>query len=236
MITVQVDTRETTRWLNDVQKKQVPFATALALTRTAKKLEQSLQQEMAAKFESASPYTLRGTFSTSATKRNLTAMVGVKDKKPAGGTAPATLLKEHFSGGPRGNKPMEVAMAAIGSLRSGWRAVPGAGMPLDAYGNPKRTVVREILGALRSNMQVHKGRGKRRALVGYFVVPVGATGRLVPGIYWRSARAIRPMFVFVQSQTYRKRFDLPVLAQRVVSAEFPNQFNAALSSALATAR
>lgn len=224
-------------FLNDVQKRQLPYATALALTRTAKRLEQSLQLELSGKLESPSPYTLRSTFSTSATKLKLSAEVGIKDKRPAGGTAPAMLLKEHFSGGERGNKPMEKAMAAIGALRSGWRVVPGAGMPLDAYGNPRRTTVREILGALRSKMQVYKGRGKRMALVGYFVVPVGAASHLDPGIYWRSnARAIRPMFLFVQAAGYRKRFDMPRLANTVVAREFEPQFKAALAQALATAR
>lgn len=236
MITIQVDTKATTRWLDDLQRRQVPFATALALTKTAKKIEQSLKAEMASGFGSPSPYTLRSTFSTSATKSSLMAIVGIKDKAPAGGTAPSKLLKEHFTGGSRGNKPMEVAMMAAGALRNGWRVVPGAGMPLDAYGNPKRNAVREILGALRSKMQIYKGRGKRMAMVGYFVVPVSADARLAPGVYWRSGRAIRPMFLFVESAGYRKRFDLPRLASTVVAREFNGEFNSALAKALASAR
>ncbi len=235
-IDVRVDARAANLYLDDTQRRQVPFATALALTRTGKRVESGLQTAMAGGFDSASPYVKRSTYSTSATKTNLTSIIGLKDKKPAGGTAPAVLLKEHFGGGARGNKPMEKALMAIGNLPTGWRVVPGAGMKLDAYGNPKRAAVAELLGALRSRQQVYKGRGKRIALVGYFVIPVGSGSHLEPGIYWRSARAIRPMFMFVRSAQYRKRFDLPQIAQRVVSESFQVEFDRALAQAQATAR
>lgn len=235
MITITVDNRQTTRWLNDLQRKQIPFATALALTRTGKLVEKALQTEMAGKLD-ASPYAKRSTFSTSANKINLEATVGLKDKKPAGGTAPAVLLKEHFGGGMRGNKPMEKAIAALGAMPTGWRVVPGAAMPLDAYGNPKRNAVREVIQSLRAKTQIYKGRGKRVALVGYFVIHVGASSHLQPGIYMRKGREVSPMFLYIKSATYRKRFDLPALATRVVANEYSNQFDAALSSALATAR
>lgn len=235
MITITVDSRDTLRYLDSAQRNQIPFATALALTRTAKLVEKSLQVEMAGKLN-ASPYTKRSTFSTSATKANLQAIVGIKDKKPAGGTAPNVLLKEHFGGGIRGNKPMEKAIASLGVLPSGWRIVPGAGMPLDAYGNPRRNAVREVIGALRSRLQLYKGRGKRAGLVGYFAVPVGSSSHLSPGIYWRKGRALRPMFLFIQSASYSSRFNLPALGRRVVDEQFDTQFASALAQATATAR
>lgn len=237
MITVQVDTRDVTRYLSEVQKKQIPFSTALALTRTAALVEKALLAEMTAKLDKPiSPYTERSTFKTSAKRTALYAEVGIKDKKRTGGTAPAVLLGEHFSGGLRGNKPMEKAIAALGAMPSGWRVIPGAGMPLDGYGNPKRTIVREVIQSLRSNTQIYKGRGKRVTLVGYFVIKVGADSHLQPGIYMRKGRHIAPMFIYVKSAGYRKRFDLPTLATRVVTKDFDNQFASALASALATAR
>lgn len=236
MINIQIDTKDVTRWLNDVQKKQVPFATAVALTRTAGLVEKQLQRDLSTKLDSPSPYTLRSTFKTSANKARLYAEIGIKDKKPARGTAPATLLKEHFTGGDRGNKPMEKAIAALGAMPQGWRVVPGAGMPLDSYGNPKRNAVRELIESLRSKTQIYKGRGARMAVVGYFVVRVGAESNLPPGIYARTGKALRPMFLFVRSAGYRKRFDLPGMATRVADTEFPKQFGTALTAALATAR
>lgn len=215
--------------------KQARYAAAVALTRTAKEVDKRLVADMQSTLDKPSPYTTRGTYSTSATPNKLEAVIGLKDKGQR--VPPALLLKEHFTGGARGNKPFELALAGMGALPRGWRAIPGQGMPLDAYGNPRRTTVREILGALRSKMHVYKGRGKRMAVVGYFVVPVGAASHLEPGIYWRSnARAIRPMFLFVQAAGYRKRFDLPRLASTVVARELPAIFDREMANAIATAR
>jgi len=238
MLTVKIEGREELkRSLNDMGRKQVPFAAARAITKTAKSVEKKLQADMAGAFKSASPYTKRATFSTSATKANLTATVGLKDKKPSNGTAPAVLLKEHFTGGLRGNKPYEKAIIAMSGMPSGWRAIPSRGIKKDAYGNPNRKEIGEMLGALRSRMQVFKGRGKKVALVGYFIVPVGAQSHLVPGIYKRVARgALAAMFIFVKSANYRKVLDLQHTADKIVRAEFQTNFDAAFANAMRTAR
>ena len=233
-INVQADIREATAWLNDVQRKQIPFATAKALTATAKLVQADLKRDMVAEFDNPSPYTRNSTYSTAATKTNPTATIGLKDKGMR--VAPAKLLKEHFTGGLRGGKPMERAMMALGALPSGWRAVPGQGLKLDAYGNPNRNQVREILGSLKNKSGVYKGRGKKMALVGYFTVPIGSDSSLTPGLYWRQGRTIKPMFVFTQHAAYRKVLDLPRIAGKVVAKSFGPQFTTELQRALATAR
>lgn len=213
--------------------KQARFAAAVALTRTAKEVEKRLVKDMQGTFDRPSPYTLRGTFSTGANRNKLEAVIGLKDK---GRVPPAMLLKEHFGGGVRGGKPMERALSAMGALPSGWRAIPGQGMALDAYGNPKRAQVREILGALKSRMKAYKGRGKRMALVGYFVIPPGSGSHLHPGVWWQSGKSIKPMFVFVKAAGYRKVLDLPRSAAEVVNREFTKQFEVAFEQAMRTAR
>jgi hypothetical protein len=234
MITIKVDTGGAERWLSDLQKKQLPFATAKALTATAKLVESDLKREMLGEFDNPSPYTKNSTFSTSATKTNLSAVIGLKDKGQR--VAPATLLKEHFTGGMRGGKPMERTMMALGVLPVGWRVVPGQGLKLDSYGNPNRNQVREILGSLRNKTSIYKGKGKRMALVGYFLIPIGTDSSMTPGIYLRQGRAIKPMFIFVRQAGYRKVIDLPGIASKVVAKSFNAQFAAELQRALATAR
>lgn len=238
MLTVKIEgLEELKRRLSDIGRKQVPFAAAKAITKTAKAVEARIQRDMAGAFKSASPYVKRATFSTSATKANLTATVGLKDQKPSGGTAPAVLLKEHFTGGLRGNKPFEKAIAALGGMPRGYRAVPGGGMKLDAYGNPSRKDIGEMLGSLRTRTQVFKGRGKKTALVGFFIVPVGAQTHLHPGIYKRVARgAIKAMFLFVQHAAYRKVMDMERSAREVVAREFQPNFDAAFAEAMRTAK
>lgn len=238
MITIKMEgLDELKRSLSDIGARQVPFAAKNAITATAKAVEARLQSDMAGAFKSPSPYVKRATFSTSAKKTELSATVGLKDQKPSGGTAPSLLLKEHFTSGIRGRKPFEKAIETIGGLPHGWRAIPGLGIKLDSYGNPSRKEIGEMLGALRSKMQVYKVSGKRQMLTGYFIVPVGATTHLNPGIYKRMARqSIKPLFIFVQSAAYKKVIDFERSAQEVVAREFNPNFDAAFTDALRTAR
>lgn len=238
MLSIKIEgLTELHRILGEMGKKQLPFAAAKAITKTAKAVEARIQSDMAGAFTSASPYVKRATFSTSANKATLSALIGLKDQKPSGGTAPAVLLKEHFTGGARGNKPFEKAIAALGAMPRGHRAVPGSGMKLDAYGNPSRKEIGEMLGVLRTRMQVYKGRGKRTALVGYFIIPVGSRSHLSPGIYKRvAAGAIKAMFVFVPRAAYRKVMDMGRSAHEVVAREYQPNFTAAFNEAMSTAK
>lgn len=238
MLTIKVEgLDDLKRKLNEIGSKQVPFAAARAITNTAKAVEKKLQADMAGAFKSASPYVKRSTFSTSATKTNLSATVGLKDQKPSGGTAPSVLLKEHFTGGLRGNKPFEKVIIQMGGMPSGYRAMPGKGMRLDSYGNPNRKDIGEMLGSLRTRMQVAKGRGKKVELVGYFIVPVGAQSNLPAGIYKRPARgALLTMFIFVKRAAYNKVMDFERSARQVVGKEFQPNFDKAFAEAMRTAR
>lgn len=192
VIRVKVQAVQAVRALDDVQRRQVPFASALALTRTARAVEKSLQDEIRRVFDRPRPSTVKSTFSTPAKKNDLRATVGIKDIKPADGLPPSVYLKEHFSGGVRGFKPMERALQAGRHLPRGWRVVPAEGMPADRFGNPRKEKVREVLGALKSGLSLYSGKGKRQAVIGYFVVQPGArdprVGHLQPGVYRRIQR------------------------------------------------
>lgn len=223
--------------------KQARFAAAVALTRTAKVVEQGLKHRQAAMLPISSPWTARSQYVKPATKASLEAKVGIKDRAPARGTAPAKLLREHFTGARRGPKPMEVALRARGILPNGWHVVPGAALPLDGYGNPKRTAIAEILGGLKSGLRVYAGKGKRARAVGYFVAPIQLhprTAHLAPGIYQRIERSgqsvVRPMLIFVRLGQYRRVIDLPGIARAAVAKDFPRLFAAAWQQAMSTAR
>lgn len=239
MIKVRLEGVEHLKRILASGSKQVRFATAVALTRTSKGLQQDLGQELASRLESASPYTRNSTFSTGAKPANLQAVVGIKDKKPSRGTSPATILKEHFTGGRRGNKPFEVALMAMGVMPKGYRAITASGIKTDAYGNPTRAAIGELLGGLKSRMNIVGKASKRKGAttVGYFAIQPGARSHLAPGVYKRiNMRAIQPMLVFVPAAGYARRFHLPKLADRYVSRHFQPLFEAAYAQAVATAR
>lgn len=242
MITINVkdNLADVTRDLTRAAREQLPFATALTLTRTAKALERELQTALTRVFDNPTPFIARGTFATAANKRELAATVGMRDTARAGGASPAQYVKEFFSGGARNMKPFERALRRIGALPAGYKAIPGRDLKTDRYGNPDRRLLAEIIGALSSKTSIHSGRGKRAALVGYFVVLPGASGRAAhfkqPGILRRiqrgAQRSVQSMFVFETTARYRKRLDLESLAQRVVNRDFATLFDAALTQAL----
>lgn len=242
-IDVSDNIKEVTKQLDDLARKQVPFATARALTATGRDVRQGLTNTMGSVFASPTSFVMRSPFSTVATKAKPEVTVGIKDQGN-GRASPADYLKEHFSGGARGFKPMELAMQSIGALPGGWRAIPAAGMKLDRNGNPNRNQVREVLGALKSAMRVHSGKGKRAQTITLFVRPVnGAPKRiehLAPGIWQRTNTAsgakLEPVFLFVRGADYQKVIDLPKLTAEIVQAKFAGHFDTAMQDALRTAR
>jgi hypothetical protein len=241
-MTVKVDTKAATQFLNDVQRKQVPFATSVAINKTARLAEAAIKSDMRRVISNPKPYTMGGTFVANSTKRNLTAKVGLKDKGAGGGRAAGTYLLPLVAGIPRKQTGWERALQGIGAMPGGMRAVPAEGAKLDSYGNMNKKQVTEIMGALRTRMRTIKGRGKRQSAVGYFAALPGtpATKHLQPGIYQRIERkgqsAIRPIVVYVRSATYRPTLKLRDVVQSTVDREFAGQFRSALASALATAR
>jgi hypothetical protein len=247
-VSIRIDTRDierAARSMSEMARKQIPFATALALTQTAQAVQKELAADLKKEFDQPTPYITRGTFISPAKKNDLKAEVGMIDRpKGTNNASPALYVREQFGGGVRGQKPFEKALTAIGALPAGWTAQPAPGIKSDRYGNPDRKTITEVLGALQRRISVYSGRGKRMSLTGYFVVSPGTTdsrvAHLSPGVYRRIARggdrALQPVFVFAQSANYRRRIDLPKLAAATVEREFSAQFSAALSRAIGSAR
>ena len=243
MITINVsdNIKDVIAGMDDVARRQVPFATAQALTRTAKSVQGALERELVSVFDRPTPWVARGTFVAPATKQNLTAETGMKDK---GNRTPARYTQEHFSGGTRGLKAFELVMQQRGILPQGMRAIPGAGIKADRYGNPNRAAIKEVIEQASRGVRVWTGKGKRQSLTGYFVVTKPEqdprTKHLIPGIYRRIQKgadnALIPVFVFVDQAQYGKVIDLQAIASKTVRAVFEREFAAALKRAMETAR
>jgi len=148
MITVKVEgIEELTRGLNEMAQLQVPFATALALTRTARKAKSMLYGEMRSKFDRPSPFVVPGpSFEDrdnmgsmrveQATKERLFAVVKMKDWTTAKQrVATDPLLRHHFYGGARVAKGMELWFREKGLLAAGEYLTLGRNQAGDRYGN-----------------------------------------------------------------------------------------------------
>ena len=77
-ISVKTDLKDVTRYLTRIQRKQVPFATALALTTTAKDVQRAETVQLTKKLDRPTPFTKRSMGIKAATKRRLTAEVFIK--------------------------------------------------------------------------------------------------------------------------------------------------------------
>ncbi len=249
---VKSDLREVERMFRDMQKKQVPFATALALTKTAKAIEKAEYEEIKKVFDRPTRYTLNSLYVRPAKKTRLSAEVMIKDFA-SNARPPIQWLIAQIEGGHRGMKGVERLLQRVGKMPPNMQLVPAQGMPKDAYGN----VVRGELTRMISDLQAQpydwtsntskasagrRLRSRTRRAVFYFSTwPVGPqTAHLTPGIYRRShfgfGTAIKPAMLFINSAQYKKRLDFYGIANRVGRSEWPRQFELAMAQALATAR
>lgn len=231
------------------QGKQVKFAAAVALTKTAEVVRESEYAEMRNVFDRPTPYTMRSLFLKGATKETLTATVWLKDDFSGGGH----YLRPQIQGGARVPKRFEQLLARSGVLPQGWVAVPASGARFDAFGNMERVQLLQILAYLQSFGEqgykaniTAKGRAKlakgtkAKQGIAYFVsgrekgkaLPLGIWQRT----YFASGTSIRPVLLFYSQVKYRAIFGFDVVGQRVASAEFPKQYQPALQRAMETAK
>ena len=227
--------------------KQASFAASKALNTTAYAINDRLKKDMASTFKGgATPYTLRAFSVKRADKTTLTAEVALRTDGPGGtGTSYTKALAHLFTGGPRKYKKLEGWLRGRKLLPAGLTVAPGAGMPLDAYGNMRRATLTEMLGVLgtqRTNLRVYRrtGAGKAQKAVGYFVVQPGDKTKKHPGIYKRietgNTSTLSPMVLYVDPVSYRKFIDLEKLGTEVVTQTFQPAFDAELAKALASAK
>lgn len=250
-ISVQPDISALVRLLDDVQKRQVPFAMAHALTMTAKRVEYEEKREMRDVFDRPTPYTLNSLYTRPATKQHQVAWVYLKYDTSKGTPAEKYLMPQ-IKGGVRRLKRFERALRSVGAMPDDHFAVPGDGAKLDGYGNMDRGQLVQILSYFRAfpeagykanitdrrKAALAKGTKTRRGFA-YFVGRPG-NGKWPLGIWQRTSfafgSAIRPIIIFVPTARYEQLFDFNYVAEKTIERDFGPQFRASLANALATAR
>lgn len=242
--------------MNSLQRRQLPYATALSLTRTAKFAERKVREEIGRVFDRPTKFTQNATFVTPATKQRLWAEVKIKDESVKA-VAAIKWLAPQIYGGTRSFKRFEGLLKARGILPAGMYAVPGQGARMDAYGNMSRGQITQILsrlGASRDPLSNQTARSKRSRRNGdeYFALSV-RRGRLGPGIYQRISYAehfgksagrqgtgggskVMPVMVFVPRARYRRRLRFYEVAEQSAQMRWPIEFALAMRDALRTAR
>jgi len=251
-ISVNVDIRGALKQLADVKDKQLPFATSLAINRTAQKVKAREEHEIRDVFDRPTPYIQNSVFIKPSNKANLTAKVGIKDQSFGKGVSAIKPLQAEISGGERKLKRYEEALRAIGVLPEGYFTVPGDAAKIDSYGNIAKSHIVQILAYFRANRDVgstsnstDKTRAKlakstnTRRGISYFVGAPG-DGKAPLGIWMRVysnfGTAIRPILIFVQSANYEAIFDFELVARTTIDKEIDKEFAKAWNEAQRTAK
>lgn len=201
---------------------QVPFATAKALTDTARIVAAELPKGLQADLDQPTPFTQRGFYSTQARKDKLEAEVGVKDTQ-------ARYLGYQIEGGVR--KPTKVALRLPSTVQ------------LDEFGNMPKGLIKQLIARAKAGRRATKAQSKRfgisQAVDLFYGAP--ADGRPA-GVYKRvgvgaSRHQLIPLVVFPKrSATYRPRFDFDGHALRSVERVFEGVLDQAWAQAVSTAR
>lgn len=259
---VVFDFRPVYALLDDVRRRQLPYAHTLALTNTAMFARRAVLDEFKRKFDRPKPSTLSEKSGPLRVKPALLAkypndfsQVRVKDTPQVKGDPALVYLSHHIHGGRRAEKKSEGLLRRAGVLLPGYYIVPADGAQYDAYGNINTGQMQQILsavGAQRDALSNFKGRTlkdayrnqrrMRAATARYFVAyrSRSKTKHLAEGIWQRYGNSdweIRPVLLFVKgAPRYRKRIRWEEIALGVGRMRFPIEFHLAMRQALATAR
>lgn len=239
-IVTDVDTHDLMEKLSAVARKQVPFATALALTRLGAMGRDEVREEMPRVFDAPTRWTMNSLYLDKARTDRMYARVWFRDFAPKG-TPAEKYLQPEVHGGERNQKRFERALAYTGRMRQNQWAIPGRDAPLDAYGNIRGSFITGMLNKLRANpldpTQHESGRLKARRRGGtrgtFFVmrragVPIGVYRRI-------GKKRLEHILSFTTDRPdYRARLPFFQIMQNVVARNYDKQFGKALAYAIAT--
>jgi len=225
------------RKLNEIEKRQLPFATAVALNRTAQDVKAAEVKAMKADFDRPTRFTLNSLFIKPAKKSRLEAVVWVKDYASKAAAPTAWLLPE-VMGGNRKAKRSESLLSAKGILPSGKALVPGKGAKLDGHGNVSRGFMQKILSGLGAQGDRHANSTDSKRSVGnqqrFFVLGKGATAI---GIAERTGKtSISMLLAFGKTPSYGSLLDFYGIANRVIGSELPRHGREAMNEAVLSAK
>lgn len=201
---------------------QLPFATSVALNRTAYQVQQHLNYETTRHFKEPTAFTRRAFRFTRSTKANLEVVVGAAPLQARylrfgvqGGARPAKGFERKFLG----------AIVDTRGIPAGAQLVPTGLVQTNAQGNVSLSTIKRIQKGLNG-----KARG------GFFYGKPRGGDRPV-GIYRRSREQLFPYFLAIDGRArYRPQFPILQLGTAKAQQVFGDYLRSSLAEALRTAR
>jgi len=212
-------------------QREIPFATALALTQTAIDLKKRQIEEMKQVFSNPVPWTLKSISHRYATKRDLRADVFFKEFGGKG-TPAYKYLMPNIKGGPRRAKRHELALRSYGLMGANKFTVPSNATRLNSAGNLTGGYYRQMLSSVQAagDQNLKKGsQRQKKARTTFFAIKD-------KGIFERKGKRIAPRLIFIDQPIYKQRYDFYGLSERFTKKNFPINFEKAFKMAVATRR
>lgn len=218
--------------------RQVDYAAAVALTKTAKLAQEAVTSALPQTFDRPVPFTRNAVAIKPARRSDLAAEVFVKDKQ-------AEYLAIQETGGTRQPKPGSPINVPVGARLNQYGNLPRSFWAKFKALQAKRPYVGSRTYAIKSRRLVGSYGG------GLFVADGKArTRHLAPGIYERTkvrrrkrgsrakggAGGLKLLVAFEERAGYRPRFNFQGRVFRTAEASLPELFVDELAKALATAR
>lgn len=221
ILSVRADIRAATRDLDRLERKQIPFATAMAVNNLSAMAVEAEKSAIKKEFPSVTPFTLGGVKYSKARKSDPTAIIYLGDIAEQY-LAPYISGGKHFLGGKRG-------------------LLNPKAINVNQYGN----IAKGRLAALKSRANVFVGTIKTRGgqtIGGVFQRGNFLVGKRRPG-RTPDKRKIKPqrarlkiLIRFTDPQQVRQHLDWFETAQQVIAQNAVPQMDLAMKMALATAR
>lgn len=214
-VDVRGNVKEFTKYLDSVQKQQLPFAVSLALNNTADDVSERQRDAAQRIFDRPTPFVLNGISTTRgrfrgkrANKRRLVASIipgYAKGGLDGGGRRINDLLRLEIEGGTRLPKGRAIV-------------VPTKLASVNKHGNLRNKQVARLAGQKTTFSAGHREGMK-------------------PGLYRRKGKGKAVMLVaYEQTATYRPIFPFYRIGEGVVSSKFRKNLDKAMARALRSAR
>lgn len=224
--------------------KQVQFAKVKTINELATITRRGLVAEMRRVFRNPTAWTLGGIEIKYATKQQPEGKVGLKYANVKG-TPVSKYLTPQVYGGNRPERRTETWLREAGILPRGMYVVPGKGAKKNKYGNMdagQYTMILSLLKALPDKFQNTSKNSKKRnkKLPNIFVIKTYEAGfyhgKLLPGVYQRTANGIKPLLIFVNNPHYKIRFKMYEKGREIINANYKEVFGKSLAYAYRTAK
>lgn len=211
--------------LGDVAGRQIPFATALALTEVAFKVQRTEKSEMGKTLELRNKFSQSGVQVNPAEKSDwprMYAEVGIEERR--------SYLIDHITGGKRQGGTYGRAILAKDDLRSKSGKVP-------ASKRPKALIARAMRAKQQAELNKTFGgrQGKDKRLP--FLFYSRKWGNEVLAQRTGDERyPLQILYAFRKGVSIRREFEMDTIAQQQVGATYPQAFDKALRRAISTGK